>query len=179
MQRLGLATLAVALIATAPPSTAAQTPAGIRGEIIGQVDDAANKLAQLAAAIPADQYSWRPRPGVRSVSEVLMHVTGANYFFPRFVGVQAASPLPPGADTSVTDKAQIAEHMQRSFDHVRSVIRSVADADLDKPTNVFGRPTAYRDALLLFVTHAHEHLGQMVAYARMIGVVPPWSVARD
>jgi len=179
MKRLTLAVLAVALAAVAPSSTVAQTPPGIRGEILGQVDDAANKLAQLAGAIPADKYSWRPGPGVRSVSEVLMHVTGANYFFPRFVGVQAPSPLPPGADTSVTDRAQIVEHMQRSFEHVRSVVRGVADADLDKPTSVFGRPTTYRDALLLFVTHAHEHLGQMIAYARMIGVVPPWSMARN
>jgi len=76
----------------------------------------------------------------------------------------------------VTDKAQIAEYMQRSFEHARGVIRGVADADLDKPTNIFGRPTTQRDALLLFVTHAHEHLGQMIAYARMIGVVPPWSI---
>jgi uncharacterized damage-inducible protein DinB len=178
MKRLTLAALAVAF-GMAPGSTVAQTPAGIRGEMIGQVDDPANKLAQLAGAIPADKYSWRPRPGVRSVSEVLMHVAVANYFFPRFVGVQAASPLPPGADTSVTDKAQVVEQMQRSFDRARSVIRGVADADLDKPTNIFGRPTTQRDALLLFVTHAHEHLGQMIAYARMIGVVPPWSMARN
>ena len=177
MKRLMLPLFAVAFTAMAPASTVAQTPAGIRGEIIGQVDDAASKLAQLAGAIPADKYSWRPRPGVRSVSEVLMHVAVANYFFPRFVGVQAASPLPPGADTSVTDKTRIAEYMQRSFEHARGVIRGVADADLDKPTNIFGRPTTNRDALLLFVTHAHEHLGQMIAYARMIGVVPPWSIA--
>lgn len=179
MKRLMLPLLAVAFTAMAPASTVAQTPAGIRGEIIGQVDDAANKLAQLAGAIPADRFSWRPRPGVRSVSEVLMHVAGANYFFPRFVGVQAASPLPAGADTSVTDKAQVVEHMQRSFDHARSVIRGVGDADLDKPTNIFGRSTTERDALLLFVTHAHEHLGQMIAYARMIGIAPPWSRAGD
>jgi uncharacterized damage-inducible protein DinB len=171
--------LAAAVAGGVPVPAAAQAPAGIRGEILGQLDDAANKLAQLAAAVPADKYGWRPGPGVRSVSEVLMHVAGANYFFPRFVGVQTPSPLPRGADTSVTDKAQIAEYLQRSFDHARSVIRGVSDAELDKPTNLFGRQTTYRDALLVFATHSHEHLGQMIAYARMIGVVPPWSQAGD
>jgi uncharacterized damage-inducible protein DinB len=179
MRRLTLAGFAAVVAATAPlPGAAQSTPAGIRGDIIGQLDDAASKLAQLAEALPADKYGWRPAPGVRSVSEVFMHVTGANYFFPRFVGVQATSPLPPDAD-KITDKAVIVKHMQQSFEYARGVIRGVADADLGKPTDMFGRKTTYGNALLLFVTHSHEHLGQMIAYARMNGVAPPWSMARN
>jgi uncharacterized damage-inducible protein DinB len=143
--------------------------------MLRQLDDAAAKLIQLAEATPADKFKWRPRQGVRSVSEVYMHVTGANYFFPRFVGVQSPYPLAQDAETTMTDKAQVLDQMKRSFDHLRGIIRGVNDADLDKPTDMFGQKTTYRNALFTAVSHAHEHLGQSIAYARMNGITPPWS----
>jgi uncharacterized damage-inducible protein DinB len=65
--------------------------------------------------------------------------------------------------------------LRRSFDHVRTAVRAMSDADLDKPTTMFGQRTTYRNVLLTTVAHAHEHLGQLIAYARCNGVVPPWS----
>src|SRR5882724_4245997 len=66
---------------------AATTASGPRAELLRQLDDAQQKLVALAEAIPQEKYSWRPGEGVRSVSEVYMHVAGANYLIPRAVGV--------------------------------------------------------------------------------------------
>lgn len=174
--------MVAAVLAGMPVMGAAQAaptaaPAGIRGEILAQLDDAAGKLAQLAEAIPAERYAWRPAEGVRSVSEVFMHVASANYFFPRFVGGPTEMPLARDAEKTVTDKAEVMRHLTQSFDRARSAIRGVADADLDRTTEMFGRQVTQRAVLLLLAMHAHEHLGQSIAYARSNGVAPPWSMA--
>jgi uncharacterized damage-inducible protein DinB len=170
---LGL--LSLSSLAAAQATQTAAAPKGIRGEMLAQLDDAAGKLEQLAGAIPEDKLSWRPGTGVRSVGEVLMHVTGANYYVPSFAGVKAPADAPQGE--TVASRAEATAQMKRSFDHVRAAIRNLKDADLDKPATLFGQQTTYRGVLLLTVTHAHEHLGQLIAYARSNGVTPPWSMA--
>lgn len=179
MRTRTLGALALALVAAAASRASAQAaPAGVRADLIAQFDDAATKLAQLAQAIPQDKYTWRPGTGVRSVSEVLMHVTGGNYFILTFAGVKAPGGMPENMETAVTDRAQVLDQLQRSFEHVRAALRAMPEADLDKPTQMFGQQTTNRNVCLTTVTHAHEHLGQLIAYARMNGVVPPWSMAQ-
>jgi uncharacterized damage-inducible protein DinB len=168
--------LALGLACAAPALAAAQAgaaPTGVRADLLAQLDDAASKLEQLAGAIPNEKLAWRPGTGVRSCGEVLMHVTGANYYIPSFVGVKAPADAPQGEN--VADRATAIQQMRRSFDHVRTVIRNTSDADLEKPATMFGQKTTYRGVLLTTVTHAHEHLGQLIAYARSNGVTPPWS----
>ena len=154
---------------------AQQAPAGIRGEILGQFNEAADKLVQLAEAIPQDKYTWRPGDGVRSVSEVLLHVAGSNEYFLTAVGVKVPVQGENDLEHSTTDKAQVIARLKQSNDRVRAALQAMPDADLDKATKLFGMDMTYRGAVLMLETHAHEHLGQMIAYARMNGIVPPWS----
>jgi len=173
-----IALLTLGIVCAAPALATAQTaaaPTGVRAEMLAQLDDAAGKLQQLAEAIPQDKLTWRPATGVRSVGEVLMHVTGGNYYIATFAGVKAPADAPQGEN--VADRATAVQQMRRSFDHVRTVIRSMSDADLNKPATMFGQQTTYRNVLFTTVTHAHEHLGQLIAYARSNGVTPPWSRA--
>jgi uncharacterized damage-inducible protein DinB len=167
---------AVASAQAAPAAAPAAALTGVRADMLAQLDDAASKIEQLAGAIGQDKYGWRPAQGVRSVSEVLMHVVGGNYYVLTFAGVQPSTQLARDAEKSVTDKAQVAAALKQSFDHVRTAIRGAKDADLDKPTTMFGRQTTMRNVYLTTVSHAHEHLGQLIAYARSNGVVPPWSM---
>lgn len=162
------------LLALALVQAPAQAPAGIQAELIAQLDDAATKLQQLGEAIPQDKLSWRPSAGVRSVGEVLAHVTAGNYFIVGFAGVKAPEGAPQ-RETVAADRAQAVEQLRRSFEHVRTAIRGMTNAELDKPATLFGQQTTNRGVLLLTVTHAHEHLGQLIAYARSNNVVPPWS----
>jgi uncharacterized damage-inducible protein DinB len=156
---------------------AANTPAppksGFRAEFLHDVDEVQKKIISLADAMPADKYNWRPAPGVRSVSEVYMHIAGGNYVLSTFMGMKMPS------DTTklekITDKARVLEELRRSFDHLRTAALMATDADLEKSIKMFGNDTTERAAFISALNHLHEHLGQSIAYARMNGVVPPWS----
>ena len=172
MKHRSLVPLAWLLAAASVAS--AQAPTGARGDMLYQFNDAAGKIAQLAQAIGADKYGWRPA-GARSVSEVLMHVVGGNYYLLTFAGVQPSKQLPRDAEKTITDKAQIAAELQASYEHVRAALGKLSDADLDKPATLFGRQTTVRSVYLTTISHVHEHLGQLIAYARSNGITPPWS----
>jgi len=54
----------------------------------------------------------------------------------------------------------------------------MSDASLEKPVDFFGNKMSTRSILMVLLSHMHEHLGQSIAYARTVGVVPPWTAAR-
>ena len=178
-------TIALLVLATAgsaaprvrptPVKTAvAMKASGFRSEFVADLDDVQDKITQLATAMPAERYSWRPAPDVRSAGEVFMHIAGGNYFLATFVGAQPPADLPKDLER-ITDKAAVLSEMKRSFDHLRRVIAAESDADLEKSVNLFGKQTTHRYVFTTILNHLHEHLGQSIAYARMNGVVPPWS----
>jgi uncharacterized damage-inducible protein DinB len=149
---------------------------GYRSEILAEVMIQEDKFTRLAEAIPADKFTWRPAPDVRSIAEVFLHVCAANYNLYKLVG----TPPPSGIDTktlekSTTDKAKVVATLKDSFAHARKAITAMPDADLDKSLDWFGGKNTQRGILLFVVRHTAEHLGQAIAYARMIGVVPPWT----
>lgn len=179
-RRALLPTLAL-LLSVAPIVRAQDTdPAsvtGVRKELIQQLGDAEQKLVALAQATPAERFAWRPAPGVRSTSEVFMHMVGANFMFPGIAGVKRAPGVPLSRDmeTKVTDKPQVIDLLKKSFAYAKQGVADVPDDQLDATVKMFGQPATKRGVLVLMATHAHEHLGQSIAYARMGGIVPPWS----
>lgn len=149
---------------------------GYRSEVLAEVMVQEDKFVRLAEAIPAEKYSWRPSSDVRSVGEVFLHVSGANYNLYKLVGTAP----PDGIDLknlekSTTDKAKIVATLKDSFAHAKKAITDMPDANLDKSLDWFGGKNTQRGILLFIVRHAAEHLGQSIAYARMVGVVPPWT----
>lgn len=180
---LGLALLlacsAVAALAQDKPAPAmpAAPTSGFRAEFLRQLDDVEKKIVDLAQATPEEKYAWRPAEGVRSVSEVYMHIAGANFFLSRILGVQPPAGFSREME-KISDKAKVVETLKQSFGHVRQAALNTADADLDKAVKLFGRDSTNREALLVIAMHGHEHLGQAIAYARMNGIAPPWSAGR-
>ena len=162
-----------AIAQSADPSSAR----GLRKELIGNLADAERKLVALAEATPAEKFSWRPAPGVRSVSEVFMHMVGANYMLPGMAGVKRKPDVAMTDDMekSVTDKTQVVELVKKSFVYAKQAVMDVPDNKMNNAVDFFGTKTTRRGVLVLMATHAHEHLGQSIAYARMNGIVPPWS----
>src|SRR5579863_8804996 len=149
---------------------------GYRSEVLAEVMIQENKFERLAEAIPADKYNWRPSPDVRSVAEVFLHVSAANYNLYKLVG----TPPPDGIDIknlekSSSDKAKVMAILKDSYAHARKAITDMHDADLEKSMDWFGGKNTERGVLVFIVRHGAEHLGQLIAYARMIGVVPPWT----
>ena len=149
---------------------------GYRAEVMAEVVVQEDKFMRLAEAIPAEKYTWRPTPDVRSFAEVFLHVSAANYNLYKLVG----TPPPAGLDVkslekSSTDKAKVIATLKDSFAHAKDAIKAMPDADLEKSMDWFGGKNTERGILLFIVRHAAEHLGQSIAYARLVAVVPPWT----
>jgi uncharacterized damage-inducible protein DinB len=156
-----------------------ESPSGFRGEFLVQLKEVEEKVIALAEAMPQEKYIWRPMEGVRSVSEVFIHIGGANYLFPSLLGIKAPEGFSKDMEKTVTDKAKVVELLKQSFVQVRDAIMKTPDADLDKPTVMFGNQTTVRGVFFTAANHMHEHLGQAIAYARMNNVVPPWTAAEQ
>jgi uncharacterized damage-inducible protein DinB len=149
---------------------------GYRSEVLSLVMIQENEFLRLADAFPADKYTWRPGPGVKSVAEVFLHVSAANYNMYKLIG----APVPPvldvaGMEESTTDKAKIIATLKASYAHAEKAITDMPDANLEKTMPWLGGTITQRGVLLYIIPHIAEHLGQAIAYARMNGVVPPWS----
>jgi len=167
--------LAFPLLAFAQAQKPTPHPAtGFKAEFFADLDDVQKKITDLATAVPAEKYGWRPADGVRSVSEVYTHIAGANYFLATFLGVQPPATMPKDIE-KITDKQKVLAELQKSFDRLRAVAKNMTQADLEKPVTMFGNATTQRGVYVTMLNHLHEHLGQSIAYARINGVVPPWS----
>lgn len=158
----------------ATPASAQGPTSGLRGDAVATLEDARNKIVSLAGAI--DDLDWRPGEGVRSVREVVAHVAGANYYFGRMLGTDVPDGVDPRAFESMTDRDALISALTASFDHVESVLRDMSDEQLSASTQWFDGSEKSNGFVVHFVPiHAHEHLGQLIAYARMNQVTPPWS----
>jgi uncharacterized damage-inducible protein DinB len=148
--------------------------------VANDVSDVQAKILSLAEAIPKAQYGWRPAEGVRSVGEVLMHLAAGNYVILERIGADSDAGTGPGGRRLddpgvVTDPDDIAEAVEESFRFAVEVVRTTPSEGLWGQAARAGQGTTLASQILLVQTHAHEHLGQLIAYARTIGVAPPWS----
>jgi uncharacterized damage-inducible protein DinB len=158
---------------TSPP---AAPTSGVRAEFLNELQIQEKKYLELAEAMPADKYTWRPAEGVRSVGEVYLHVAAANYNLPHVFGVAPPAGFQAkGFDTSTTDKTKIIQILKDSFTHMRQAVLNMPDSEVEKQLDWFGAKNTYRGVMLFIIRHMAEHLGQSIAYARMNGVVPPWT----
>ena len=133
------------------------------------------QLVSLAEAIPADKYAWRPAPGVRSVIEVFMHIAIANYWLLSVTGPKMPADLTDGMEKSVTAKADVISWLKRSLEAVKTARAQLKPGDLQRKVKIEGKETTVDAMYLRIIIHDNEHMGQLVAYARMNGIVPPWS----
>ena len=133
-------------------------------------------LLSLAEAIPADKYSWRPEPGVRSVSEVLMHLAQSNLYLLSVTGPRMPHELERNdAETAITSKPEIIAWLRRSLDAVKTAHAPLRPVDLRRKVRIQGETDTADGIYLRILCHDNEHMGQLIAYARTNGIVPPWS----
>lgn len=152
----------------------------IRPEVLQDLDGVGKKFVALAKAIPADKYNWRPADGVRSIAEVYLHVTAANYNIPALIGGDVPERIKAkDYEKSTTDKDKIVAELEQSFANALAVIAKVPTTDIATPLPALGPDAVKGDVEYFFMTHMREHLGQSIAYARSVGVTPPWTVAAE
>jgi uncharacterized damage-inducible protein DinB len=170
--------LAVCLVLVAPFVVCAQSaPEGIWEGYDGELMHVTQQTIALANAIPADKYSWRPAPGVRSVSEVLMHIAVSNFYL---LSESGAIAYPKALDsddieTKITSKQEIIDWLTKSFEAVKTARAKETPVALAKKVHIQDRDAPRDGIYLRILVHDNEHMGQLVAYARVNGIVPPWS----
>jgi len=167
--------LSVCLGLSSLVSLAQTAPEGIWQGYDGEWKHVSQQLIALAEATPADKFAWRPAPGVRSTSEVYMHIVTANFYLLSVTGPKMPADLKQGMEKTVTSKAEVISWLKRSLDAVKEAHLAEKPADLTRKVHIADRDATVDGMYLRILVHANEHMGQLVAYARMTGVVPPWS----
>jgi uncharacterized damage-inducible protein DinB len=188
---------AVVILFLAPLLSAwqGQKVAGLKTEYLDDFAVTCKHLDQLSQTTPTDKYSWRPGPGVRSVSEVYVHIASGNFLLLSLTGVKLPAEYFPHVTTdakgktdtkavlkrmgelekTVTEKDAVTRMLKSSLDEVRNRFSQLTPGELDRPADFFGEQTTVRGVYLRIFAHVNEHYGQSVAYARVNGIVPPWS----
>src|SRR5918996_798816 len=175
---------ALALVVASTLSVEAQQPSPVAVDLREDIEQVEKKLTELARAIPEEKYAWRPGPGVRSVGEVLLHISADNYLMPSAIGFPAdAASGVKGDDYNTAlafekkrmNKTAMIAELERSFAYLKKHLSATPAAKMAQPVSMFGMSLTGQKAWILTTTHLHEHLGQLIAYARTNGVAPPWS----
>jgi len=172
-----MVTAALATPARAQDVLSKEAAAVVKASFIADLDNLKTKFVGLAEAFPQDKYTWRPMDGVRSVSEVFVLAASEGYGFvpTAFGGKAGATREELTALRTTTDKAKIIEALNKGFAHAKAELEAADPATLTGRRQVMGKPSSEVDAVIAIGGDLHEHLGQMIAYARMNKIVPPWS----
>ena len=170
---------------------------GFRGEYLWEFEIAEKHLLQLAESFPAECYAWRPAETARSVSEVLVHLGMGSRAALVLLGVEAAPDLygtlegegvarimamfkkNEAMGKSITDKAAVLPLLRKSLGALRMAFAEASDAELDRPEVFFGEHTTVRRLYMRGLCHMHEHMGQLTAYARAMGMSVPWQAEHE
>ncbi len=166
--------LLLLVLFSARPLLAQTAPEGIWQGYDGEWRHVSSQLIALAEATPESKFSWRPAPGVRSTAEVYMHIVDANYYLLSFTGPKMPADLTDEAEKT-TSKAAVIAWLKRSLEAVQKAHLAETPQDLQRKVHIGDRDATVDGIYLRIIIHANEHMGQLVAYARMTGVVPPWS----
>ena len=174
----GLAVLANAQASQNPTDTTAPSY-DMKAQALVDLQIVQKKCVDLVQAVPNDKLTWRPSPDARSFAEVFLHVAGERYGILSMMG--AARPAGFNGrefEKSTTQKDRIVEELNQSWNFTDKTINGMTNADFAKPLPKLGPQANEGDVIYILVADAHEHLGQLIAYARQNGIVPPWTTER-
>lgn len=164
--------LAVKDAPAAPPAAA---------DLLLPLKEMQEHVLALAKAVPEEKYNWRPGPGVRSFKEVFLHIALGNELLlsisrgAKPEEVAAEIERNTAGEKEALTKAQVVAKLEASFAAVGQALQNARPNNLAREVKFFDTPTTSRGVLAYLDAHIGEHLGQAIAYARMNGIVPPWS----
>jgi uncharacterized damage-inducible protein DinB len=188
MLRLLMSALVFACV-TSPAAFAQTTDVGYADELSPSLAGGANamhavirrNLAEAAENMPADEYTFRPTPELRTFGQIIGHLVKANFFF---CSQAAGEKSPATADyEQITAKAALVKALNDSFVYCDRVYAATNDANFIQPVQIAhvagaGSSNTVRGAVLIYnIAHNNEHYGNLAVYMRLKGHVPP-STAR-
>ena len=151
-------TVLAILLLSAGSARAQQPDVKEMGAMLGKTfAELSGWILKSAEMVPADKYSYKPAPTVRTFGELLGHVAdGSHYFCGRAAGkkVQWSDAVAQGK----TDKATVVPKLKEALDACSAA-----------------HGTGHLGMLIQNYGHVNLHYGNMVTYMRMLGLVPPSS----
>jgi len=106
----------------------------------GEWTHVSKQLVALAEAFPAEKYAWRPGAGVRSTSEVFMHIALANFSLLSVTGPKMPAGVnAPEMEKTVTAKADVIGWLRQSLEAVKTARAVLKPGDLQRPVKIAGR----------------------------------------
>lgn len=159
----------------------AEAVAEIRKRFLNDLDTLQAKFLALAEAFPAEKYAWRPGAGVRSVGEVFMHVASEYYVYTPLAYGAPRSPVIPRDQAAFetfehnSSKDSVLKYLKDGFAYSKQSVGGLETAKLVGTQQIFGRSMTIIETTVIMTADLHEHLGQLIAYARTNGVKPPWT----
>jgi uncharacterized damage-inducible protein DinB len=150
-------------------------------DVLLPVSDLEKEVMALARAVPEEKLAWRPGAGVRSFREVFLHIAYGNRLMLAIAGGadKAAIEKQIGENERLEKEAagrdRLIELLGASFGELRKAMTDATAGALGRDVDFFGSKTTMRGVMVEIDTHIAEHLGQLIAYSRVNGIVPPWS----
>src|SRR5882724_8848213 len=128
------------LLFSARPLLAQTAPEGLWQGYDGEWRHVSSQLIALAEAMPEEKFTWRPSPGVRSTSEVYMHVALANFYLLSVTGPKMPAEITSDQmEKTVTMKAEVVDWLKRSLEAVKTAHAAAKPADLQRKVKIANR----------------------------------------
>jgi uncharacterized damage-inducible protein DinB len=131
-------------------------------------------VAASAEKMPAENYSFKPIPEVRSFGELIGHLANEHYLLCAPLKGEP-NPMAKTDFEKLTTKAELVKAINDS----NAYCDAAYAAAKDEPKTIAQLSATRRDTpfrvMLLNVTHDNEHYGNMITYLRIKGIVPPSS----
>jgi uncharacterized damage-inducible protein DinB len=163
-------------------------------EYLGELEIPSKQVLELAEAVPEEAYDWRPAEDARSFAAVLVHIAVGNLMLLYRAGVHSAEVTrlcgslacddpeqwlrlvrkSVGMEKTITSKDAVLSLLRGSFDAVKTAVRSMKPEEMERPRELWNEETTYGRVCLRILAHADEHMGQAIAYARVMGFRVPW-----
>ena len=172
---------AAAAPAAAQPVMSRESAIEVRKQFMSDLDTLHSKMLALASAIPEDKFAWRPTAGVRSIGEVFMHVAAEYYVWtPMAYGAARSTAIPQGEEAMAKfekggTKAEALRQLREGFAYTHAQLSAIDPSAISGTPKLWGEPRSIAETSTAMTADLHEHLGQLIAYARMNGIKPPWS----
>ncbi len=155
-------------------------------EIDKEITSLENQFVGVAEAMPADKFAATPESlgvtgtafkGVRTFAVQVRHVAADNFAIwapltgePEPAGINA-----PNGPPDMKGREEILKFLKDSFAYSHKAVAGLTAENELELVQFRGRKVTRISLVILALSHANDHYGQMVEYLRMNGVIPPGS----
>ena len=163
-------------------------------EYLWELEIPAKQIIELAESVPEEAYDWRPAESARTFAAVLVHIAAGNLMLLHRADVRSPVVIKfcgshtgegpeqwltvvrrsVAMEKTITSKDAVLDLLRNSFEAVKTAVRSMKPEEIEATCQLWGEVTTYRRIYLRILAHADEHMGQAIAYARVMGFRVPW-----